>query len=92
MASGTQMTNLKAASSESKAILVVGDLMIDRTWIVPGKSALATSQAHDDIPPRKLINPLWKTDLLGGLGFIVRAIVAADPSLELYVASAWSEN
>lgn len=78
--------------SKPSAILIVGDLMVDRTWVVPKVSALATSQAHDDVPPRKLIKPLWQTDLLGGLGFILRTIVAAAPTLKLYVASAWSAN
>src|SRR5947208_308422 len=78
--------------SRPKTILVVGDLMIDRNWVVPSKSALATSQAHDDIFPRKLINPLWTTDLLGGMGFIVRSLVTANPELQVVVVSGWSDG
>ncbi|SRR6266481_4975447 len=78
--------------SERKAILVVGDLMIDRTWVVPNKSSIATSQAHDGIPPRKLINPLWQTDVLGAAGFVARAALSAAPGSKIHFAGGWQDS
>ena len=82
--------------TDAKSILVVGDLMIDRNWVVPRASAVATSQAHADVAPRKLISPTWQTAVLGGAGVVARAAVAAAISAKsdskIYLAGAWEDG
>lgn len=78
--------------TQGKGILVVGDLMIDRNWIVPTRSAISTSQAHDDVPPRKLVGPRWQTDVLGGSGVVARAALAAVQDSTTYLAAAWNNG
>jgi ATPase family associated with various cellular activities (AAA) len=78
--------------AQGKDILVVGDLMVDRNWLVPSKSAISTSQAHDDVPPSKLIGPRWQTDVLGGAGVVARAALVAAPNSTIYLAGAWKDG
>jgi hypothetical protein len=61
--------------NEKKIILVVGDFMVDREWILSGQS-LSTVQAHDDIKPMRRIHPGWKYERLGGAGMTLMALKA----------------
>jgi hypothetical protein len=54
-------------------ILVIGDFMIDQSWIISGASS-PTAQAHGDIKPMKRIHPMNDDERLGGAGMSVSAI------------------
>src|SRR6185295_17323709 len=56
-----------------RTILVYGDLMVDRSWVVSGRIS-TTSQAHNDIPPLQRIAPERHPDRLGGAGLLASAI------------------
>ncbi len=56
-----------------KNVLIYGDVMIDRSWIVSGRTE-ATVQKHGDIPPFRRIAPERLDDSLGGAGTTASAI------------------
>jgi len=78
--------------AEGKGVLIAGDLMVDRNWLMPSQSAISTSQAHGDVPPSKLIHPQWQTDVLGGAGVVARAALLAAPNSTIYLVGAWKEG
>jgi hypothetical protein len=56
-------------------IIVVGDFMIDRSWVV-NAGVPDTVQAHGDVKPMKRIKPSWNSDRLGGAGIALTALQA----------------
>src|ERR1700743_1368894 len=54
-------------------VLVVGDVMIDRSWVVSGRIQ-DTVQAHDDVKPNKRHFPDSLADRLGGAGITAAAL------------------
>jgi len=57
-----------------RTILVVGDIMIDRTIVVDDLPLRSTTQAHANIVPLRMIAPRTRPDVLGGAGTVARAI------------------
>ena len=66
--------------------------MIDRTWIVGDSTPGSTSTPHDDIEPRRVIRPTFKTDVLGGAGSAARWLLAADPGVRVSLLGAWAAH
>jgi sugar/nucleoside kinase (ribokinase family) len=56
-------------------VLVVGDAMIDRAWVVA--AGAETSQAHGDVAPRKVIDPSLENTRPGGAA-LTAAFLATD--------------
>jgi bifunctional ADP-heptose synthase (sugar kinase/adenylyltransferase) len=56
-------------------LIVVGDFMIDRSWVV-NAGVPDTVQAHGDVKPMKRIKPSWNSDRLGGAGMTLTALQA----------------
>lgn len=56
-----------------KNVLVYGDLMIDRSWIVSGRTE-STAQSHADVTPMRRIDPSRLDDSLGGAGMTASAV------------------
>lgn len=67
------------SSKQKDCILVVGDLMVNRNWVLPNRSVSVTSQSHGDVPPRKLIDPGWQTDVLGRAACVLDAPYMSPP-------------
>lgn len=63
--------------TNKKRFLVVGDVFIDRAWLVKEGTSL-TDQIRDGIVPIKLLGgeKIHSTDVLGGAGSVVRALLA----------------
>jgi len=57
-------------------ILIVGDLIIDQTWLVGEPNPSEKYVAHFDVLPRDLTDPNRKTSAAGGIGTIARTLVA----------------
>jgi hypothetical protein len=57
-------------------VLVLGDLVIDRTWLVGEAVAEKRFTAHRDVLPRQLVDPSRNTDVAGGIGTLSRALGA----------------
>ncbi len=66
---------MSSSESEETHIVVVGDFMVDRTWLLAG-DATETSQAHGDVVPKKRLHPTWKALRPGGAGMHVMALQA----------------
>jgi bifunctional ADP-heptose synthase (sugar kinase/adenylyltransferase) len=79
-------------AANPKGILVVGDVMIDRTWRVRARSGLSTSQAHFGVESQEIADPMRKTDLLGAAGTVARAIKAIEPSCPVHLLGAWDDR
>jgi DNA polymerase III delta prime subunit len=80
---------------EKKTILIVGDVMIDRTWLIRSSSIQSTSQAHAGIKPEKLIDPSKKnTDMLAGAGTPTRRLLASskEKDIKVHVIGGWSDE
>jgi hypothetical protein len=56
-----------------KNVLVYGDVMIDRNWIVSGRTE-TTVQSHADVIPMRRIDPRRLDDSLGGAGMTASAV------------------
>lgn len=56
-----------------KNILVYGDVMVDRNWIVSGRTE-TTVQSHADVTPMRRIAPGRLDDSLGGAGLTAAAV------------------
>lgn len=86
----------KGATVAGKHVLVVGDVMIDSTWLVGGTTPGGTSTPHFGIERRRLIRPPsssgkpLRTDVLGGAGSAVRWLLAADPAVYVKLLGAWA--
>src|ERR1035437_974303 len=78
----------KMSSKKKDCILVVGDLMVNRNWVLPDRSVSVTSQSHGDVLPRKLIDPGWQTDVLGGAACVSDAPHMSPPygGIPVYLA------
>src|SRR6266542_6649014 len=76
-----------------KTILVYGDLMIDRTWIVTKPAS--TAQRHGDVIPKRREAPTRSDEFLGGAGTIATALAhfcSIDASVHLLCYSGPIEN
>jgi hypothetical protein len=56
-----------------KNVLVYGDVMVDRSWIVSGRTEM-TVQAHADVIPMRRVAPGRLDDRLGGAGMAAAAV------------------
>ncbi len=72
-------------------ILIVGDFIIDRTWLVTDLPLPKRVESHYDIIPSTLVNPKNQTDVAGGVGTIARCI-AATSTAEVTFASGWGKD
>lgn len=79
---------LSQRKGSPKDILVAGDLMIDRTWIVHPYNS-ESIQSHGGIDALKLIDRKANNGALGGAGSIVRRLIARGARVRL--AGAWSK-
>ncbi len=91
-------TNTENNKPKKKIILVVGDFMIDREWVLSGQSSL-TVQAHGDIKPMRRIHPGWKYERLGGAGMTLMALKALseisennNDDFEFYGLGLWNQE
>jgi hypothetical protein len=75
-----------------RPILVVGDLMLDRTWLLAPMPVSSTSQSHADVPPLKTQFPEKQTEVIGGAAAVARAICAMDASVEVILIGEWPES
>jgi hypothetical protein len=64
------------------SVLVIGDLMIDRSWVVR-ESDSATSQHHGDILAQRLLDSGARTAMFGGSGTVARRLVARSRAVVL---------
>lgn len=75
----------------TKAVLVVGDLMVDRAWVVTGR-VQETVQAHSDVKPLKRAFPCLIADRLGGAGLTASAIKAkSDCGAEVHLLATYRD-
>jgi hypothetical protein len=75
-----------------RSVLVVGDLAIDRNWLISEPAADEQRYAtYDNVVPRSLIEPERFTDVAGGIGTIARAL-GSIPGMRVYAAGAWSNE
>ena len=70
------MAEAPAAPGNGQHILVVGDFIIDRTWLVTDLPLPKRYESHYDVIPTTLVNPDNRTDVAGGVGTIARGIAA----------------
>lgn len=84
------MTTEQASAAKVKhRVLVLGDPMIDRTWVVTEPAQ--TSQVHAEIAPQAVVNPKARDTRPGGAG-LTAAWLAKDPDVEvLLLAQVGSE-
>lgn len=54
-------------------MIVVGDFMVDKEWILSG-IPLPTVQSHGLVQPMQRIHPTWRSDRLGGAGMALMAL------------------
>jgi hypothetical protein len=82
---------MPTTTATSGRILVVGDFIIDRTWLVTDLPLPKRIESHYDVIPSTLVNPKNQTDVAGGVGTIARCI-AATSTLDVTVASGWGKD
>lgn len=73
----------------AKQILVVGDIMVDRSWLVQ-PSDTVTSQHHGGVSPLRLVDRRASTSMLGGAGTVARRLLARGATVVL--AGGWSDR
>jgi hypothetical protein len=73
-------------------ILIVGDLILDRTWLVSKTPTASTSQSHGDVRPLRSPFPEKRTDIIGGAGGVARAICAMDKDAEVDLFGEWPND
>lgn len=73
----------------NSVVLVVGDVMIDRTWTVT-EHAGETVQMHGDVRPRRRVRPEDRSEQLGGAGSTASALWALGNAV--HVLGAWNER
>jgi hypothetical protein len=74
-----------------QTVLIVGDFIIDRTWLVGEPSLVEQHNSHYDVHPRNMVDPSREPDVAGGIGTIARALAAVTNDLEIVCLGAWSE-
>ena len=75
-------------------VLVVGDLLIDRTWLVGESSTKRLFTPHYAVTPRELVDANKKNDVIGGIGTIARTLTVNDDPKDprpVYVAGVWND-
>lgn len=72
-----------------QTILLVGDFITDRTWLVGEPSLLERHNSHFAIHPHTLVDPARETDVAGGVATIARAIGAVSTA-KVVAVGAWS--
>src|SRR5258708_17816388 len=77
---------------QKRSFLIVGDTVIDRTWVVSSAPPTSTSQAHFDVAPWKLVEPHRKCDVLGGAATIARSVAMLAPDAQVHLAGAWGNE
>ena len=70
-----------------KRVLVVGDLMLDRSWIVKARHATSSSQSHGGIPPYTRLYPSAEDFRPGGAGLAATALAVFN-DLEVHLLTA----
>jgi hypothetical protein len=75
----------------ANTVVVVGDFIIDRTWVVGEPSLAEQHNSHYDIHPRNMVEPQREPDVAGGIGTIARALAAVTSDLKIVAIGAWSE-
>jgi bifunctional ADP-heptose synthase (sugar kinase/adenylyltransferase) len=88
------MTNTEKTIN-SQHILVIGDFMLDREWILSGLP-LPTVQSHSQVKPMQRIHPTWDDNRLGGAGMTLMALKTLcekkDLNYSLHGIGLWNEN
>lgn len=74
-----------------KFIVVAGDVMIDRNWLV-AKPPAGTSQEHADVPAWKTLDTSRRPDVLGGAGIIARAAYSTSDTQRVCLIGAWRKD
>ncbi|HKR62783.1 MAG TPA: AAA family ATPase [Thermoanaerobaculia bacterium] len=75
--------------SDGRTILLVGDFITDRTWLVGEPSLVERYNSHYSVHPHTLVDPARETDVAGGIGTVARSI-AAVTTHDIVVVGAWS--
>lgn len=75
--------------SSEPLILLVGDFITDRTWLVGEPSLLERYNSHYSVHPHTLVDPSRETDVAGGIATVARTIGAVAAN-KIIVAGAWS--
>lgn len=70
-------------------ILLVGDFITDRTWLVGEPSLLERYNSHYSVHPHTLVEPSRETDVAGGIGTVARSMGAVT-TRPIVVVGAWS--
>jgi len=73
-------------------VLVLGDLLVDRSWLVGPEVAEKHVPAPGEVLPRSLLDPGRHTDVAGGIGTVARAIAAVDPDRPVIAAGVWDKD
>lgn len=76
--------------TRQNVVLIVGDFIIDRTWLVGEPSLAEQHNSHYDVHPRNMVDPAREPDVAGGIGTIARALAAVANGLEIVCVGAWS--
>lgn len=71
-------------------ILLVGDFITDRTWLVDEPLLLENYNSRASLRPCTLVDPVRETDVAGGIGTVARSIGAATTN-PIVVVGAWSD-
>lgn len=84
---------MASSSEQERAILVVGDVMIDNSWPLVGQATATTSQAHFGVEPVLMATPQSCPEVLGGAGTVARAIkTVAASEQRVILAGAWPDG
>jgi len=72
-------------------VLLVGDLIIDRSWLVNAPRAPVKHEAPYEVSPQRMASPLNLTDVAGGVGTTARALASLG-NADVTLVSAWGED
>lgn len=70
-------------------VLLVGDFLVDRTWLVGKPAQEERFSAHYDVLP-KVLDPSRKTDVAGGIATTARVLSAN--GIDVTVVGAWGKD
>lgn len=72
-------------------ILIVGDFISDRTWVVGEASLAERHNSHYDVHPRNLVEPWRETDVAGAIGTTARCLAGILPNHHIIAIGGWSD-
>src|SRR5258708_15295973 len=77
--------------SAAPRVLLVGDLIVDRSWLVNAPRAPVKHEAPYEVSPQRMASPSNRTDVAGGVGTTARALASLG-NADITLVSAWGED